>query len=499
MTDSSLTLPPDLDPRGPGGTPPTSPPPDVGGPPSRARRIVKAFAIGTAAVVLLASGGLYAAYRHFDGNITRLQGVLSAGGTRQEGAQNFLLVGSDSRAGAGNQSFQANKGQEQVAGQRSDTMIVVHFAPGNAKATMVSFPRDSWVTIPAHVQNGKQVAAKQDRLNTAFEAGGPALLIDTLQALTGQHIDHYIQVDFAGFQPIVDGLGGVDVCLTKAAKDSFSGLNLKAGPHHIDGATALAFVRQRHGLPGGDLDRIHRQQQFFASVVRQTVSAGTLTNPVKLTGVLNAVTSSVSVDEHLSVNDMKNFALKLRNLDSSHVVFATAPVLKPQKINGMDVLILDSAQMSSLFSTLHQEDTAPAPTTGASNPPATSAVTIPPGQVKVQVLNGAGIAGLARKAADDLAALGFGTAGEPRNAATSGAKGSEVRYPKALAAQARTVAAAVPGATLVESEGVSLVTLTVGSSYNGATKVTVAQPSAAGTTSPSAPATKTATEVTCTA
>ena len=288
----------------------------------------------------------------------------------------------------------------------------------------------------------------------------PKLLVDTLQELTGQEIDHYIEVDFAGFQQIVEAVGGVTVCLTEPAKDEYSGIDLPAGESRLDGAQALAFVRQRNNLPGGDLDRIGRQQAFLSSVVREVSATGTLLNPLKMTALLDAVSQSIRVDDGLSVDGLKDFALRFRDLTAGQVSFATAPVAGQERIDGKAVLILDDAKLHAMF------DGAPAPT------PAEEATSdLKAGEISVAVLNGAGIQGLARKAADDLAALGFSIDGAPGNAQTTGATTTVVIHPPDDAEKALTVQSALPGSILQPDPGADGITVVVGRSYerDGAT------------------------------
>jgi LCP family protein required for cell wall assembly len=414
-------------------------------------------------IVLLASGVLYTRYLHYDHNITRAAGVIKPGGEKATGgAQNVLLVGSDSREGTGDAFAQAGKGQEQVVGQRSDTVILAHIAKGDQKATLVSLPRDSWVEIPAYTDpKGNTHPAHKDKLNAAFSLGGPPLLVSTVQNLTGIHIDHYVEIDFAGFQNMVNALGGVDVCLTQPAHDKMTGINLSAGEHHLDGATALAFVRQRYGLPLGDLDRIKRQQQFLGSMMRKVESAHTLTNPVKLNDFLDALTKSITVDSGLSIDQMTNLALKLKGLSTGNVIMTTLPLSGFGKENGQDVDIVDQAKADALFAALKSD-------TPAGGAPTSSQPLVPVSSVHVKVLNAAGISGLAARASSDLSKLGFVIDGAPGNAG-SGATATVVKYGPGQDAQARTLAAAITGAQLQadQSLGASL-ELLLGSSYAGA-------------------------------
>src|SRR3712207_2239167 len=207
------------------------------------------------------------------------------------------------------------------------TMILVHLYGDSDRAQLVSMPRDSWVTIPAHTDptTGAAVPAGQAKLNAAFLQGGPALLIRTVEALSGLRIDHYAQVDFDGFVALVDALGGVEVCLSEPAQDEVSGIDLPAGRQTIRGPQALAFVRQRAGLPRQDIDRIARQQAFIGAVVRKTLSAGTLLNPFRLDAVLDVATRSLQVDDQTSVSDLRDLLLRFRTARGDDITFTTLP------------------------------------------------------------------------------------------------------------------------------------------------------------------------------
>ncbi len=491
-----LVLPPELDPRGPRRPPKR--PRDAEG------RTLGPLGI-TAAVlsvcVLAASGFLYNRYLHYNHNLSRINGAITKTGGAQAtaGAENVLLVGSDSRVGTGDQFAQAPKGQEQVDGQRSDTVILAHLAKGNQQATLVSLPRDSWVNIPAYTDaKGTAHPAHDDKLNAAFSLGGAALLVATVQQLSGIHVDHYVEIDFAGFQNMVSSLGGVDICLTRPAHDVQTGLNLTAGDHHLDGPTALAFVRQRYGLPLGDIDRIKRQQQFLGSMVRKVESAGTLANPIKLNDFLDALTKSISVDSSMNLGDMTKLALKLKGLGSGNVTLTTMPLLGFSKQNGVDVDDVDVPKKDALFASLIADAGA-----AVASPPAVAAgatptaLTVAVGAVQVQVFNGAGVAGLARRTASDLTKLGYHVVGAPADRG-SGATASLIEYGPTQAGAAQTLLASVPGATLRPNAQLSsTIELIVGASYTGAKPPGATQVTGNGT-NPAGAAT-TAANVSCTA
>jgi LCP family protein required for cell wall assembly len=446
----------------------------------------------TSVSVLATAGAGYVLVNHYEGNIRRIKGVFDkshAPPAAPHNAENFLLVGSDSRgdlkAGEGVQG----SGSTFVTGQRSDTVILAHVYGGKSnKVQLVSFPRDSVVEIPEYT-DAKHVVhpAQQNRINYAFNEGGPRLLVKTVQGITGIRVDHYLQVDFNGFQAMVDKLGGVDVCLSQPAKDHFSGINLTAGKHHINGTVALAFVRQRHGLTNGDIDRIKRQQQFIGAMIRKVLSAGTLANPFKLNGFLNVATSSLQADEGLNFSTLRTLALRMRNVGAGNVIFATIPI---STSNGYSprlgsVVLVDKPKADALFEQMRRDippgTPAPKPTTGAGSAP----LIVRPGAIRVQVYNGSGINGLGRKAAADLTNIGFQTVGQAQTRGT-GARVTVIRYGQTKGDSARTLQAAIPGSTLQPAPELgNVLQVVVGSSYSGAKPVKVTgTPSGQPTASP---------------
>ncbi|MFT4010230.1 MAG: LCP family protein [Nocardioidaceae bacterium] len=290
----------------------------------RRRRVFKMLGI---AVVLVLVAGIGAALwlQHSLGNqIERLPSALPTNKDRPKPtsgkALNILLLGSDKRADGS------------VAGQRSDTMMVLHIASDRKSASLVSIPRDSWVDIPGH---GKA------KINAGFSWGGPALAVQTVEQLTDVRMDHVAVIDWAGFKALTNALGGVDITIPKTVTNSYTGKTWEAGSYHMDGATALDYVRQRAGLPGGDFDRIKRQQNLMRALMSKTLTAGTLTNPVKLYDVLDAVTSNLAVDEDWSTSQMRNLAFSLRGLRSGDVHFTTVPLRGLGTEGAQSVVYLD--------------------------------------------------------------------------------------------------------------------------------------------------------------
>jgi LCP family protein required for cell wall assembly len=348
---SGRAFPPELDPRRsrqPGRRP-------------RKLRALGWLAAIVSVLVFLGSVGGYAAARYYTSQLTRVDIRLpgtAAPPAAADGSQNFLLIGSDTRAGA-NAQYNAAKGSSQyVSGQRSDTVILAHLPAGSGKATLVSFPRDSWVFIPRYRQpDGKVIPAHQAKLNSAFSEGGPPLLIQTIENLSGLRVDHFVQIDFVGFRDMVNALGGVTICVRTRRADRESGDFLAPGYTHINGRKALAFVRQRYGLPQGDLDRIKDQQYFLSVLLHKVLSAGTLINPFKLNAFLRAAAHAVTVDQGLSINDLKDFALRLRHIDPAHVTFLTVPIANANVLepDGEDAVALDRPALHRLFAGLRAD------------------------------------------------------------------------------------------------------------------------------------------------
>ena len=423
-------------------------------------------------LVLVGSGLAWASFRNFTDTVPRGEPVppLAAGEHDADGAaQNILLVGNDSRAGASAAELRALSTQNDGGSVNTDTMIVLHVPAGGGKPTMVSFPRDSWVTIPGFGK-GKINSAYGDGYNAAKSAGkseqqadsaGLLLAIKTIDALTGLHIDHYMQVNLLGFYRISNAIGGVSVCLNAAQNPNtdsdaygkgYSGINLPAGVSVISGSQALAFVRQRHGLPNGDLDRIKRQQYFLAAAFHKITTAGVLLNPFKLHDLLNAVGSSLLVDPKL---DLLGLAREFESLTSGNITYRTIPNDGPQLIypDGVQtsIVAVDTAAMPGF---IRQLDGLPA------DPDLAAAQPAPPSAVTLDVLNGTSTAGLAGANAARLRTLGFGV--DIVDSAPVQATTTMIEYQAGQQSAAKAVLARVPGAQLIETSSVSRVTLVLG-------------------------------------
>lgn len=324
-------------------------------------------------VVLVISGYGWTQLRHIEGGLTRADVITAApvvAGKRRtpdrgpaagtstkpdatsevsSPEQNILLVGLDSRTDAEGNPLppallaQLHAGGSGDGGDSTDTMIVLHIPADGRRATAISIPRDSYVQIAdgfgQHKINsaytyGKNAAAARGReqelrggdLERVSAQAGARTAIGTVQQLTGLTITHYAAVNLVGFDRISAAVGGVWVCLNAPAHDDYSGADLPSGWQSLQGPQALAFVRQRHGLPAGDFDRVRRQQVFLAALAHQVLAAGTLADPTALNHLVSAVRSSVTVDEGF---DMLAMAAQLRHLSTGDLTFATIPTGTP--------------------------------------------------------------------------------------------------------------------------------------------------------------------------
>src|SRR6201996_6290614 len=316
----------------PGAVPPGQAPPAPKPRRRRRRKVLIWTASITAGVVALAAVSLFLVYRHLNGNIQQrdVSGLLGSQPVDlHPQAENILIIGSDSRFGTHGQY-----GHNLVTDQ-SDTMMVVHIAANRQWAEVMSIPRDSYVSIPAcEMGNGKLSPPQQFKINEAFALGnldgnhtalGVACTIKTVEQDTGIYIDHFVVVNFTGFQNMVSALGGVEECNPQPINDPLSGLKLSAGQHLLNPTQALAYVRARYTLgDGSDLERIMRQQAFMSSLIQRVKSK--LLNPVAIYNFLDAATKSLTIDTQLGgATGLYNLASSLRSLPSNKVAFFTLP------------------------------------------------------------------------------------------------------------------------------------------------------------------------------
>ncbi|WSK08702.1 LCP family protein [Kitasatospora sp. NBC_01300] len=334
---------------------------------------------GVVAFLLVATGALlWIAYRTLDGNIrtdsdtdrllARLEAERPSRTAGAKGSENILLIGSDDRSGT-NSTYGGEPGT-----QRSDTTILLHLAADRKHATAVSIPRDVMVTVPAcEKPDGTRSKAGLMQFNWAFEMGGAACSIRAVEQLSGIRIDHYVILDFNGFKTMVNAIGGVEVCVPQAIHDKDARLDLPAGRQTLHGEQALGYVRARESLgDGSDTQRMGRQQQFLAALVRKVQSQGVLLNPARLWPVLDAATSSVKADGGLSsLGALYDLTQDLRDIPSADVVLLTAPRRPYRYDSDRDEFV--QPQTTQLFTALRDDrsvavrppGSAPSPGAGA--------------------------------------------------------------------------------------------------------------------------------------
>jgi LCP family protein required for cell wall assembly len=244
-------------------------------------------------------------------------------------AMNYLLVGSDTREGLSKEELKALRvgSVATAAGKRSDTMLLVHISKARDKAVLISIPRDTFALIPEHRSKaGKLIPAVHSKINSSFNWGGAPLLIQTIEEMTDLKIDHYIEINFAGFARIVDSIGGVEICTKKNINDPKSHLVLEAGVHTLNGIESLKYVRTREFDGMGDLGRMQRQQAFMSAVLRKATSAGVLLNPVTMASLINSALSAVTTDSELKNSDLIALAKQMKSLSTSSVRTLTVPL-----------------------------------------------------------------------------------------------------------------------------------------------------------------------------
>lgn len=228
---------------------------------------------------------------------------------------NWLMVGTDSRKGMSKEQ-RDNLATGTAAGQRTDSMMLLHVPESGDKPTLVSLPRDSYLPIKGHGHN---------KLNASFAFGGPRLLVNTVENVTGVHVDHYMEINFAGFVDVVDAVGGVHMCNKKRMKDPKAGIDLPPGCHDLEGKNALGFVRTRHS-GRGDIDRVKRQRQFLSALISKATSPGVLLNPFRAIPLATNGSDAVTVDDHDHLWNLGGLAWSLRDIGDGGLITTSVPV-----------------------------------------------------------------------------------------------------------------------------------------------------------------------------
>ncbi|MGW6427278.1 LCP family glycopolymer transferase [Nocardia sp. NPDC055053] len=330
------------------GVPPrrTPPPPEVGRqarPPRRPRRR-HPFRWLTLIVVALIVG-LIAAVIHLDNSLTRIPALTSySDRIGDTPGTNWLLVGSDGRGDLSTEQEQELATGGDTGPERTDTIMLVHI-PSSGPTTMVSLPRDSYVSIPGH---GK------DKLNASFALGGAPLLVQTVEIATGLRIDHYAQIGFGGFAGVVDALGGIEMCLEEPIVDPLAGLDLPAGCQELTGPEALGFVRTR-ATPRADVDRMNHQRLFMSALLKKATSMGTLANPFALWPMATGVAGSLKVDDGDHIWNLAALGWAMRG----DTVTTSVPIGGFDDTDVGNVLLWDKSKAPGFFEALANDQQIP--------------------------------------------------------------------------------------------------------------------------------------------
>jgi LCP family protein required for cell wall assembly len=394
---------------------------------------------------------------------------------KQRGDENFLLVGSDTRAGAAAEEGVGNANE--IVGARSDTVMIAHIPANRQRVVVVSFPRDLEVTRPAcegwdpktgDYTGHQKPAAEQVKLNTAYQVGGPKCVTKLVQELSGLAINHFVGIDFHGFKDMVDAVRGVQVCVERPLKDDVLGTVVpQAGKNvTLTGNQALNFVRARHvqGDLTSDYGRIKRQQRFLSSLLRKAMSTEVLLDPGKLTGFVNAFSKSTFGD-NIGVDQLMVLGQSMQGIEAGRVTFITVPTVGEANANGNEDLVVEDN--NALFTAIREDSPLPGEAPAKQVQAGLRQQPVDPSTVKLQVLNGGNpTGGIAGDTARALGDLGFKIVWV--DAAPEKVDHTIIKYAKEGAAAAGTVKAAVPGAELVEDPSMgNAVQLVIGPGFDG--------------------------------
>lgn len=298
-------------------------------------------------VLLLALGGLFV---YVDSQLQRTEALDFPESAADSSGTNWLLVGSDSREGL-DESQRDELSAGDAGGRRTDSMMLLHVPAGGGQPALISLPRDSYVPVPGH---------GWDKLNSSFSYGGPQLLSQTVEESTGVHIDRYAEIGFGGFADLVDAVGGVDVHLDEPLNDDQANVHLPAGQVHLDGPTALGFVRARYGLEGGDLARAENQRKLLGALVDKITGPGVLLNPYRAWRVASDGPQTFLVDNGAHVWHLMFLARSMGQISSGDGVTTSVPFGEFETTpEGQSVLRWDSEQANRLFEAVAADEPIP--------------------------------------------------------------------------------------------------------------------------------------------
>ncbi|MFD3705503.1 LCP family protein [Nocardia sp. NPDC058658] len=324
-------------------TPPPAPPGRQAQPPKRRRKRhpFRWFMVVVVALIV----GLIAAVIHLDNSLTRISALPNySDRVSDTPGTNWLLVGSDGRGDLSVENQQELATGGDTGPERTDTIMLVHI-PSSGPTTMVSLPRDSYVSIPGH---GK------DKLNASFALGGAPLLVQTVEEATGVRIDHYAQIGFGGFASVVDAIGGIEMCLDEPIVDPLAGLDLAAGCQKLTGPQALGYVRTR-ATPTADVDRMNRQRAFMAALLKKATGMGTLANPFALWPMATGVAGSLKVDDGDHIWNLAALGWAMRG----ETVTTSVPIGGFDDTDVGNVLLWDKARATGFFEALATDQQIP--------------------------------------------------------------------------------------------------------------------------------------------
>ncbi|ABM12549.1 MULTISPECIES: LCP family protein [Mycolicibacterium] len=425
-----------------------------------AAHLVRAISVAMAVVVVLGTGIAWGKIRSFESGINHINPVaLGEGG--EDGAIDILLVGSDSRTDAhGNPLSDEERAMLRAGDEVStntDTIILIRIPNNGQSATAISIPRDSYVESPGigklkingvygsvHLEKMKELVEEQGVDPAVAEpeaqAAGREQLIKTVANLTGVTVDHYAEIGLLGFALITDALGGVNVCLNAPVYEPLSGADFPAGWQKLNGTQALSFVRQRHDLPRGDLDRVARQQAVMASMAHEVISSKTLSSPTTLNNLEDAVQRSVVLSDGWNIMD---FVEQLQKLAGGNIAFATIPIVEEAgwSDDGMQSVVrVDPAAVKDwVTGLLHDQDEGK-----------TEELTYSNDKTTVEVVNDTDINGLAAAVSHVLSGKGF-TKGNVGNNDGAKVTASQVQAAKTDDLGAQAVAQELGGLPVVEN------------------------------------------------
>jgi len=294
-------------------------------------------------VVVVLVVALVGSYFYLDSKLNRSVAIPAS--SLQSAGQNWLIAGADSRQGLSKQQIDTLHVGDVTGTENSDSLMLLHI--GSGRPVLISIPRDSYVPIPGHGDN---------KINAALGFGGPSLLIQTVENVTGLQINHYMGIGFAGLVSVVNQVGGVTMCLPKALHDYDSGANIPAGCHNLDGAQALAFVRDRHSFADEDLQRIEDQRAFLKALLDKATSPGVYLNPFVALPFGSAAASSISVDQGTDLYDLLQVATALRNPQTGTVPVADANYATA---NAGDAVLWNPTEALQLFNALKNDQPVP--------------------------------------------------------------------------------------------------------------------------------------------